>query len=415
MLLALTQCRPEADRSPSFDELPVMEEPPDPLQMLDGKTVTDAETWWSERRPEIIHLFEHYMYGKMPDAPDNVRATIEQEDPVYFGGKATKKVLTILFGPEGAPPIHLLLVIPNDRSGPTPVFLGLNFMGNHTVLEDSDIPLSTSWIPNRGTGVTDNRATDEARGTSASRWEIEKSIDRGYAIATFFHGDVDPDRNDFTDGIHPFYLEPGQTTREQHEWGTLAAWAWGLHRAVDYLVTDPDIDADHIAVMGHSRNGKAALLAGALDERIALVVSNNSGCGGAAMSRRRMGETVKAINDSFPHWFNLAFRDFNDNESRLPIDQHLLVSLIAPRPVLVMSAEEDTWADPEGEFMSLKGAEPVYELLASESLQSDTMPGLNTLLDGLLGYHIRPGGHGVGAQDWAVFMDFAGGHFGLSR
>lgn len=409
--MLLTQCQMETPFLPSFSDLPVQTDLPDPLLTRDGKTVTTAEMWRTERRPEITRLFEHYMYGTMPEAPGNVRATLEQEDALYFGGKATKKILTLRYGPEGAPAIQLLLVVPNDRTEPAPVYLGLNFMGNHTVLSDSSIPLSANWLPNRGEGVVDHRATDAARGTSAQRWEIEKSIDRGYAIATFFHGDVDPDRDDYSDGIHPHYYAAGHTTRDQHEWGTLAAWAWGLHRAVDYLVTDPDIDTNHIAVMGHSRNGKAALLAGALDERIALVVSNNSGCGGAALSRRRMGETVKAINEGFPHWFNLEFRHFNDNEDKLPLDQHLLIALIAPRPVLIASAEDDAWADPEGEFLALEGAEPVYQLLASEGLQTHTIPDLNVLIDGLMGYHIRPGGHGVGERDWAVFMDFADRHF----
>jgi hypothetical protein len=329
---------------------------------------------------------------------------VDLVDSDYFGGKATKKQITLTFGPEGTPPLQVLLVIPNNHTAPAPVFLGPNFYGNHTVLNDPAIPITENWVPNRADGVENNRATEAARGTAAHRWEIEQSIDRGYAVATFYHGDLDPDYDDFSNGVHAAY-NPSDV-RDPHAWGSIAAWAWGMHRVVDYLVTDADIDKDHIAVMGHSRNGKAALLAGAIDERIALVVSNQSGCGGAALNRRRMGETVKAINDQFPHWFAVAFRDFNEREDYLPLDQHLLIAMIAPRPVLVASAVEDEWADPPGEFQALKEAESVYRLLGTDGFQVDQMPDLNQLVGRTMGYHIRPGAHGVGAPDWAMFMNF---------
>ena len=409
-------CTTEIESLPSFSGLEKQEKLPNPLVMRDGSVVSTAEVWKTRRRPEIIKLFNHYVYGYMPDAPENVRAELERIDRNYFAGMATKKEITLHFGSESAPPINLLLVIPNKRSGPAPVFLGLNRYANHSTLNDPEIPLSTLWMSDRGIGVRDNKATEESRGSDIVRWGvgIEKSIRQGYAVATFYRGDIDPDHDDFSDGIHPHYVTKGQPARSQHSWGTIAAWAWGLHRAVDYLVTDPDIAADKIAVLGQSRNGKASLLAGAMDERIALIISNQSGCGGAAISRRRVGETVKAINDRFPHWFNLEFRNFNDNENYLPVDQHMLISLIAPRPVLVLSAEEDTWADPEGEFLALKGADPVYRLLGTEGLQSESMPAANNLIDSVLGYHIRPGKHGMGEKDWAVFMDFADKHFLLT-
>lgn len=390
----------------SVDELPLQPGPPNPLIFPGGEPVASVDEWEQYRRPQIAGLFADYMYGHMPPAPD-VAATLDQVNERALDGAATMKQLTLHFGPDGTPPIHLLLLIPNAQPDPVPVFLGLNFYGNHSVLTDPAIPLSTHWIPERAPGVVDNKATEEARGTAIERWQIQALIERGYAIATFYHADVDPDKNDFTDGVHPHFEVEGTTERTDKSWGTLAAWAWGLHRAVDYLVTDPDIDADRVAVMGHSRNGKAALLAGALDERIAMVVSNQSGCGGAAMSRRRVGETVQAINTNFPHWFNRVFRSFSDDEDRLPIDQHELIALIAPRPVLVASAEEDQWADPEGEFEALKGAEPVYKLYGLAGLNERDMPAVNNLVGIELGYHIRPGGHGVGAQDWDVFIDFA--------
>ena len=386
-----------------FEDLPANPELPDPLIMADGSRVGDAATWKNQRRPEIVRLFEHYMFGAAPAAPDNLSFKVEREEKDYFGGKATLKEVVIRFGPEGAPPIHLLLVTPNTGK-PAPVFLGLNFNGNHTVIADPDVHLTSTWVRKE----KGNIASDAHRGKSASRWPFEQAIARGYAVATFYQGDIDPDKkDDWGDGIHPHYFKEGQTRPGAHEWGCIAAWAWGLSRAADYLAQDTNIDKNRICVMGHSRNGKTALLAGAMDERFALTVSNQSGCGGAAISRRRSGETVAVINRNFPHWFCDEFTKFGDNEDKLPLDQHLLVSLMAPRPVLVCSATEDKWADPEGEFAACVGASPVYELLGKGKIGSTDYPQENQLIDSAVGYHVRPGKHNVGAADWKVFMDFA--------
>lgn len=408
--LTLLRCEmnvPAQIALPPVTELPLIATLPDPLVSMAGEPITSVEDWESIRRPEIKRLFAEYMYGYLPETPENVSFEIEEVDDSYLDGQAIKKQVRITYGPPATPPLHLLLVIPKETPDPVPVFLGPNFHGNHSVLADADIPLSTVWQPQRGTGVENNLATEAARGSSASRWSIPEVIARGYASATFYHGDLDPDKNDFSDGVHAAMREADAPERTATSWGSLAAWAFGIHRAVDYLVTDPDVDAARIAVMGHSRNGKAALLAGATDERIALVISNQSGCGGAALSRRREGETVDAINTNFPHWFNLNFRHFNENEDQLPFDQHMLLALIAPRPLLVASAREDAWADPEGEFLALKAAEPVYKLYGKAGLIENEMPPVNQLVGAEQGYHIRPGPHGVGSRDWGVFMDFA--------
>ena len=237
-------------------------------------------------------------------------------------------------------------------------------------------------------------------------------IDRGYAVATFYSGDIDPDRPDFTDGVHPHFFPTGQSQRVVDSWGTIAAWAWGIHRAVDYLVTDPDLDAKRIAVVGHSRLGKTALLAAALDERIALAIPHQAGCGGTAPSRGKVGESVKQINDRFPHWFNDVFKQFNEQPDRLPFDQNSLVALVAPRPVLFTNAVEDTWANPDGQFEVLAAADPVYRFLGSEGLGARTVPEPGKLLDSRLGYFIRPGKHSMTREDWRVFLDFADKHLG---
>ncbi len=398
-----------------FDELPLREELPDPLITACGEQVADATTWESVRRPEILRLLRHYMYGYEPAAPEEVAAVVTDTATDFLNGKATRKLVDLSYRPPGAPVLHLLLIVPNQRTGPAPLFLGANFFGNHTVIDDPDIPLTDVWVPDRAEGQVDNRATEASRGTASERWAIEQSIDRGYAVATFYHGDLDPDLDDYENGIHPFYRDDPQAPRGREEWATIAAWAWGLVRAVDYLVGDPDVDSQRIAVMGHSRNGKAALWAGALDPRIALVVANQSGCSGAALSRRGVGESLYVMNRVNPHWFSLAYHDFGGYELYLPFDQHFLISLIAPRPVLVASAEDDAWADPEGEFLGAVAADPVYRLLDGSGIAVDTMPPTGQLIDSRIGYHIRPGDHGVGAEDWTVFLDFADAQLGTGR
>jgi hypothetical protein len=391
---------------PSVDKLPSHPELPDPLIMLDGTRITTKEAWEQKRRPELKQLFAHYMYGTFPPRPDNLSFKVGRVDPKALGGKATLKEITISFGPPDTPRMHVLLFIPNKRSGPAPVFLGMNFNGNHAVVSDPLVPLAEGWVPANGKGVKANRATDAGRGSQVDVWAIEQTIDRGYAVATVYCGDVDPDRADKREGIQPHLQKPG-TQPGPHDWGTIAAWAWGLQRVVDYLVTDPDIDARQIIIVGHSRLGKTALLAAAFDERVAMAIPLQAGCGGTAPSRGTVGESVKRINTSFPHWFNGAFKEFNDRPDRFPFDQHCLVALMAPRPVLLPNAVEDTWANPNGQFDVLKAADPVYQLLDAEGLEPMQMPPLGKLVDSRLGYYIRAGNHSMTRQDWRIFADYA--------
>lgn len=404
VLLGLTAAAAAADPLPDPDSLPSIKTLPDPLVMRDGTKVTTPEDWWKKRRPELKQLVQHYMYGYLP-APAKVTARLLRADSKALGGKATLKEVLLHVGPDQAPPVHLLIVVPNARRGPAPVFVGLNFCGNHALVDDPAVRLPTAWLYANYPGVVKNQATEAGRGMQKDVWALDQAIERGYAVATAYSGDIDPDRKEVRGGLRPF-LDPDEKA------GTIAFWAWGIHRLVDHLVTDKDLDAKRIAVVGHSRLGKTALVAAAYDDRIALAIPHQAGCGGTAPSRGTVGESVERINTAFPHWFNANFKKFNKQTDRIPFDQNGVTALVAPRPVLFSNAVEDTWANPDGQFEVLKAAEPVWKLLGAGGLATHERPKVGELSAGTLGYFIRDGKHSMTRADWKVYLDFADRHLG---
>jgi dienelactone hydrolase len=377
---------------------------PDVLKCSDGRQVTTVQQWEQARRPELLELFASQMYGRTPE--DRIAVTYETltENPNAMGGKATTRQVKFRFG-NGQKTIEaiLLLVIPNHVNGKMPVFVGYNFKGNHTTTMEPEI-----FFPPSFHLIKKADDPDWVRGCQASRWSYDRIISRGYAVATMCYHDIFPDKAGMKDhsivSLFPGY-RPDSNAPD--EWQAIGAWAWGSSRIVDYLETQDKFDTNRIILMGHSRQGKAALWAGAQDERFRIVISNNSGSGGASLSKRIFGETVARVSSIQPPWFCPAFSKYAGNESALPFDQHELIALMAPRPVYVASAAEDGWADPKGEFLSAVHAGPVYELYGLSGLGTDVQPGVNRPIMNNIGYHIRTGKHDVTEYDWIRFMDFA--------
>lgn len=396
---------------PPADKLPKSAQMPDPTVMLDGTRVATQKDWETKRRPELKELFQHYMYGKYPASPDKVTAKVLFEDATAFAGKGTLREVEISFGPPEWPKIYLLMAIPKGNAQKA-CFFGPNFQGNHCLTADERVRITPDWCyPNEKTFVKNNKASPEGRGKVLDVWPFEQILDRGYAVATFYTGDIQPDRPNVREGMRATLPQPrGGESAPEDETATIMWWTWGMHRVVDYLVTNKEIDARRLVAVGHSRLGKTALLAGAFDDRIAIVIPHQSGCGGAGPSRSKndKAETVKRINTSFPHWFSTSFKAFNDDTSKLPFDQNCLVALCAPRPVLLTNALEDQWANPGGQFEVLQAAQPAYELYgAARPIVADKMPDTGKLASQRLGYWIRTGSHSMTPDDWKVFMDYA--------
>ena len=374
-----------------------------------SNSVDATRAAWQKRRSELLDLFAQQMFGTYPSSPYELDCQ-EVESGDAFNGKALRQQFAVTIKTaSGSQRVDLLVYSPKNASQPVPCFLGLNFRGNHTTANDRKILLPKSWCPkDDAAGVVDNKATDAGRGTSDRRWEFELLIDSGCASATAYCGDIDPDFDDqFQNGVHALFPEHRPSTEHPERWGTIAAWSWGLSRLLDCIEQKvKGVDAKRVIVHGHSRLGKTSLWAGASDPRFAAVISNNSGCGGAALSRREIGETLWRINNSFPHWFCGNFKQYSNNEAKLPFDQHQLLALAAPRPLYVASASEDLWADPKGEFLATQLAGELYKQLGGQPLALTEFPAPNNASIGQVSYHLREGKHDILAWDWKNYAEF---------
>ncbi|QHV97621.1 alpha/beta fold hydrolase [Spirosoma endbachense] len=357
---------------------------PDVLKTTGNVAVKSKVMWEKIRRPEIIKLFEENVYGQMPKSYERLTYSIKNENAGAMAGKATlKEVLIEVVNNNKPVKINLVLFVPNKQKKPVPVFVLINNRGKNN--------------------------TDPTRAEKSDFWPAEMVIDSGYAIAAFHVSDLAPDDTaKYVDGVLQLY--PEQLTAN-NGMRAIGAWAWGASRVLDYFEKDAAIDAKKVVVVGHSRGGKASLWAAAGDQRFAMCVTNCSGNTGAALSRRRFGETVGRINTVFPHWFTKNYKKFNNNEDSLPVDQHMLIAAIAPRPLYATNASKDLWADPKGTFLSLKNAEKVYALFGLKSNLNSDPPAINQpIINSQLGYHIREGEHNLTTFDWSNFIKFANAH-----
>ena len=390
----------------NLTELPAL------MEMQEGAPVTSVRQWEKARRPEIAGLFSTQIYGVDPGTKVKTEYRVIEESGQALGGKATRRQVRIIFSANGMEhTADLLLYIPNGMKKPVPVILGLNFKGNYATTSDPAVVMTERWV-SYPKGI--NRAADSLRGSASSRWPYERAVERGYAVATLYNGDFFPDHPDgYGESVLPMLYAAGNVP-DSARMKAVGAWAWGLSRAVDYFEKDRDLDARKVLLLGHSRLGKAALWAGANDSRFAVVVSNDSGSTGASIARGKKGESIRDINARFPYWFADNYKKYNDRETDLPVDQHMLLALVAPRPLYVASASLDQWADPSNEFLSARMCGVVYRLYGLRPLEwkgNGLPPVGQPLQEGDVAYHLREGRHDITLYDWEQYMNFADKYF----
>ncbi len=376
---------------------------PDPLQMADGKTVRNAKTWYQKRRPEIVRLFEENQFGRSPEAPSHISYDAFDAGTPAFDGKAIRRQTTIYFSDnKSGPKMDLLVYLPAKAHGPSPLLLNISFSANSTTVDDPGVKEGEIWNQ-------DHKKVPAKQGRAFGKVDVVPLLEAGFGFATIYYGDIEPDFDGgLPYGVRALYLKPGQTQPAPDEWGAIAAWGWGLSRALDYLEKDSKIDAKRVALYGASRLGKTVLWAGARDTRFAAVIACCSGEGGAALSRRNYGETIAHLTapSRFPYQFCANYGKFAQHVDRFPVDANLLLALIAPRPLLLQTGDTDYWSDPKGEFLAAKAADPVYALLGKQGLGTAEWPQAGTLVMHTAGYYMHSGGHGPLPADWKVFLQF---------
>ncbi|MEJ2247429.1 MAG: acetylxylan esterase [Acidobacteriota bacterium] len=306
--------------------------------------------------------------------------------------------------------VDLLIYLPANPKGPSPLLLNIGFMANSQTVDDPGIGRGADLEGKKEQGPAGKRSP-------FPKTNVMQFLERGYGFATVNYGDFEPDsREGLARGIRGLYLKPGRNQPAPDEWGAIAAWAWGLSRAMDYFETDAGIDAGRVAVTGVSRLGKTALWTAAADPRFAMAIPSCSGQGGAALSRRNYGETIKLITlpQRYGYQFCGNYAKWGDEPNSAPMDAHMLIALMAPRPVLLQTGDTDKWSDPLGEFLAAVAAEPVYELFGKKGLGTDRIPESGTPILNDIGYYMHKGGHGMNAEDgtsdWHVYLDFMDMH-----
>ncbi|SEW51486.1 glucuronyl esterase domain-containing protein [Chitinophaga arvensicola] len=394
-----------AQEKPNYDEAKVgVYQLPDPLLNSHQKKVRTAADWEGSRRKEVLQLFKQHVFGQFPGQAKDIHFVTQRIDSSAVEGLAiAKQVRIYLTAGKKGPFIDLLLYVPAHTSERVPVFAGWNFNGNHNVSTDEQILISQNYLDLL---TLQKKNAAPTRGNQEKNWPVKTLLQHGYGVATAYYGDVEPDHpQGWKTGIRSSLAKSLQL--KYSDWCAIGAWAWGLSRMLDYLQTDNNVDAGKVIVLGHSRLGKAALWAAANDTRFAGVISNNSGEGGAAIARRNYGETLQFITTTFPHWFIEKYKSYAADVNKLPVDAHLLLALAAPRPLYVASATDDQWADPHGEFLAAKNAEPVYALYGKKGLGITQMPAPDTSIGNTIRYHIRTGVHDILLFDWMQYIRFA--------
>jgi hypothetical protein len=377
---------------------------PDPLRLNNGKPVRDARTWYSKRRPEIVEMFETQQYGRAPGRPADESFEIVDQGTLALNGKAIRKQVTIYLNKDkSGPAIDLLIYLPASATKPVPMFLSINFGAVQDAVDDPGIKSEKTWDPKTNTRIT------PAAARGFGHIDAQDLLDAGFGVATFYYGDIDPDYPaGFSNGIRARYLKPGQTDRAADDWGSIAAWAWGMSRVEDYFETDKSIDAKRVVIHGISRLGKTVMWAGAHDQRFAAVIASCSGEGGAALSHRNYGETIAHLTAParFPYQFAANYAKYGGFPDKAPMDANLLIALIAPRPLLLQTGNSDYWSDPKGEFLAAVAAGKVYKLLGKEDLGTDVWPAARQPIFHDLSYYMHEGGHGMVASDWDIYIEF---------
>lgn len=381
---------------------------PDPLVFPDGKKVKNAKEWTKKRRPQIVSLFEEFQFGKTPEVHGNLKFNVFDKGTPVFDGKAIRKQVTVYLTEDTAEhKMDILIYLPAETKKPVPLFFNLSFTPNATVVDDIGVKAGFMW--NR-----DGKRIPVDRERSFGRMDVNRFLSQGIGFATVYYGDIEPDfAEGIKYGIRGYYLKDGQEYPAPDEWGAISAWAWGLSCAMDYFEKDAQIDDEKVALFGISRLGKTVLWAGARDSRFRMVIASCSGEGGAALSRRWYGETINHMTHPTRYFYQFAgnWRNYKGDPSQSPVDAHMLVSLMAPRPLLLQTGDTDKWSDPRGEFLSAVAAEPVYNLLGKKGLGIDTMPDAGVPILNDLGYFMHSGGHGALPADYDIFIQFMRKHF----